>query len=132
MPFIKSPTSQDNLGNDAVEGGLILPFAFDLPKGWSVGMMTELDLMQDSSGHDYHPEFVNSVTLGHALFGKLNGYAEFFSSVSTEADSSWIGMVDFGLTYGLTDNFQLDAGVNIGVTSAADDVVPFVGLSHRF
>ncbi len=35
-------------------------------------------------------------------------------------------------TYALTDNVQLDAGVNVGVTSAADRFNPFVGVSSRF
>ena len=42
------------------------------------------------------------------------------------------GTVDLGLTYGLTDNIQLDAGVNIGLTASADDINPFLGLSLRF
>jgi len=40
--------------------------------------------------------------------------------------------VDFGLTYALTKNIQLDAGINIGITRAADDWNPFVGVSWRF
>jgi hypothetical protein len=40
--------------------------------------------------------------------------------------------VDVGLLLGLTDHLQLDAGVNVGVTDAADDVNPFVGLAWRF
>jgi outer membrane putative beta-barrel porin/alpha-amylase len=37
-----------------------------------------------------------------------------------------------GLTYWLSDNLQLNAGVNIGLTRAADDYNPFVGLAWRF
>src|SRR5882672_2873801 len=31
MPFVKLPTNQDELGNNSVEGGLILPLAVELP-----------------------------------------------------------------------------------------------------
>ncbi len=31
LPYLKFPTSTDSLGNNAVEGGLILPFAVNLP-----------------------------------------------------------------------------------------------------
>jgi len=72
------------------------------------------------------------VTVGHELIGKLGGYLEFFSSVSTERGSSWVGTVDLGLTYGLTETIQLDAGVNLGVTRSADDVDAFTGLTVRF
>ena len=75
---------------------------------------------------------MNTVTFGHDIIGDLGGYVEFFSSVSAEAGSDWVGTVDLGLTYALTKNIQLDAGINIGVTRAADDWNPFVGISWRF
>ena len=37
-----------------------------------------------------------------------------------------------GFTYGFTKNVQLDWGANIGVTRAADDINPFVGMTIRF
>jgi hypothetical protein len=132
MPFVKLPTNQDHLGNDAVEGGVIIPLAVQLPHGWDMGAMTEVDFLRDENGGDHHASFVNSVTFGHGLFGKLDGYAEFFSEVSTEKGERWIGTVDFGLTYQITPNIQLDTGINIGVTKAAPDFNPFVGLSWRF
>lgn len=132
LPFVKFPTSQDNLGNDAVEGGLIIPLAVELPGGWGLGLMTEFDFMQDADAGGFHPEFVNSITLSHDIVGRLAGYVEFFSQLSTDRDAPWIGMVDLGLTYGLTANLQLDIGVNIGVTRSADDLNPFLGVSLRF
>src|SRR5438477_5401874 len=132
MPYVKLPTSQDNLGNNSVEGGVIFPFALELPAGWSMGSMTQLNLLHDVSGSGHHLEFLNSVTFGHDIIGELAGYAEFFSAVSTESGSDWIGTVDVGLTYGLTRDIQLDGGVSIGVTRAADDINPFIGISWRF
>lgn len=132
MPFVKFPTNQDNLGNDAVEGGFIFPLAVELPWGWRMGVQTEFDISRDADERGYHPEFINSITFGHDIIGNLGGYVEFFSLVSTDNASPWIGTVDLGLTYQLTKHIQLDAGVNIGVTGAADDVNPFVGTSFRF
>ena len=62
---------------------------------------------------------------------ELGGYVEFFSETSSRG-GPWVGTVDVGLTYGMTEDIQLDAGVNVGVTRAAEDVNPFVGLSVRF
>ena len=39
---------------------------------------------------------------------------------------------DFGFTYAITRDIQLDAGMNIGLTDAADDLNPFIGLSMRY
>ncbi len=132
MPFVKFPTHQHDLGNDSVEGGVIFPFAVSLPHDWSMGLMTEFDFNRDASGSGHHLEFINSITFSHDICGSLAGYVEFFGLVSAEKDSDWIGTMDVGLTYGLTENLQLDAGINCGVTRAADDLNPFVGFSARF
>ncbi len=132
MPFVKIPTNQDNLGNNGVEGGIILPLAISLPHGWDLGMMTEYDYIRNGDNSGYHSEFINTITVSHEIVGKLEGYAEFFSSVSTERHKSWVGSVDFGLTYGLTKNIQCDAGVNIGITDSSKSWNPFVGFSARF
>lgn len=132
LPFVKFPTNTDHLGNHAVEGGVIFPLAVKLPAGWDLGLETGSSFLRNEQDRGYHAEFVNMVTVGHELIGKLSGYLEFFSSVSTEPASSWVGTVDLGLTYGLADNIQFDAGVNLGVTRSADDVNAFTGLTVRF
>ncbi len=132
LPFLKIPTNTNGLGNDAVEGGVILPLAIALPGNFDLGLQTEVDFLRNDRNRGYHSEFVNSVTVGHDLVGKLGGYVEFFSAVSTERGADWVGTVDVGLTYGLTENIQLDGGCNFGVTDSADDFNPFVGITVRF
>lgn len=132
MPFVKIPTAQDDLGNGALEGGIIFPFAMDLPADWGFGAQAQIDWLQNSNSSDYHQEFSNTVTVSHDIAGKLAGYVELFSNVSTERGAKWVATFDFGFTYALTRDIQLDAGMNIGLTSAADDLNPFVGLSLRY
>ena len=131
MPFVKLPTNEDDLGNDAVEGGVILPLAFELPYGWRLGGILQFDFTEDGDGDGYHPEFIETVAFGHDIVGDLGGYVEFFSLASAERDSHWQATVDVGLTYAVTEDVQLDGGVNVGVTRAAEDVNPFLGLSFR-
>jgi hypothetical protein len=132
MPYVKLPTNHDQLGNRSVEGGLIMPFAMELPAGWSLGAMPQLDIVRDTGSSGHHPELVTTISFGHDIVGDLAGYAEFFQSLSLERGAPWVATVDLGLTYALTKNIQLDAGINIGVTRAADDWNPFVGISWRF
>jgi hypothetical protein len=40
-------------------------------------------------------------------------------------------MLDVGTTYGVTSDLQLDAGVQWGLSEAAEDSRVFVGLSVR-
>lgn len=132
MPYVKWPASQDDLGNRAIEGGVILPVSFELLYGFSAGAMTQFDWLQDSDSHDYHPEFVNTITVSRQIVGKLDGFVEFYSLVSAETGAPWVGTLDFGFTYALTDDIQLDTGAYVGVTRSATDIAPFVGFSMRF
>lgn len=132
MPYVKLPTNQDKLGNNAVEGGVIVPFAMDLPLGFDLGAMTVFGAARNEDNSRHHAEFVNTVTVGHDLIGKLGAYAEFFSLVSTESGADWVGTADVGLVYALTPNIHLDASVNFGVTRSADDLNLSAGLSFRF
>ncbi len=132
MPFVKIPTNQDGLGNDSVEGGVIVPWAVELRGGWGVGGMTELDILRDESGRGFHASFINTLVVSRDFTEKLGAYLEFFSEVSTEGGSPWVGTVDLGFTWTVTANLQLDAGINAGVTKSADDLNPFLGLSWRY
>jgi hypothetical protein len=128
MPFVKFPTNTGGLANKQVEGGVIFPLAVELPYGWGMGVMTEVDIVSREDG-GYGPDFINSITFSHDIVGNLAGYVEFFSQVSeAELDIT----LDAGLTYALTEDIQLDCGCNFGVTEAAEDFNPFVGISMRF
>ena len=131
IPLLKLPTSQERLGNGSVEGGLKIPYAFEVPN-WDVGLQTEIEFERAETGTSYRPRFVNSLSVGHSVIGRLSGYVEFYSSVSTQRDSDWVGTLDTWVTYQVNDNWRLDAGVYIGVTRAAEDWHPFVGMTRCF
>ena len=131
-PFVKFPTNGANLGNNAHEGGVILPLSVSLPHDWNMGCMAEFDFNQNSEDKDYHTEYIQSITFGHQIVGDLNGYVEFFSQTIDDVDMPWIATFDTGVTYQLTQDIQFDGGVNLGLTKNADDFNPFVGLTLRY
>ena len=57
---------------------------------------------------------------------------ELFSWVSAEPGSPWVGTFDTGLIHWPTENIQVNAGVNIGLTRSADDWNPFASFAWRF
>lgn len=132
MPFVKFPSNTDALGNKDYEGGLIVPLGIALSENWSLGLMTEFDIIKDTASSGYHPEFINSITVSRPIFGEVSAYLEFFSAVSAERGTPWIGTVDCGITWGITKNMQLDCGINFGVTRAAEDMNPFLGFTFRY
>ena len=131
MPFIKWPLSQSSLRNGKTEGGVILPLAVVLPRGWGMGVMTEVDFVRDEGGGS-DTEYFNTITFGHDIVGNLGGYVEFAALFTPESDAQWQGQVGVGFTYGLNANTQFDLGCNFGVTRVAPDFNPFFGITRRF
>ena len=131
IPFVSLPLNQHNFGNSSVEGGLGIPYSFDIPS-WDVGFQTTFRFNRNDADRGYHTEFENSVSIGHLLIGKMSLSGEFFSSVSTEKVTGWVGTIDTWLTYQVAENLRLDGGIYIGVTPAADDWHPWLGMTWRY
>jgi hypothetical protein len=129
MPVLKLPTAKADLSNERWEGGLILPVAVALPGDVGMGLMFQYNhLAFDGGGRE--GQFISTLAFGRDLVGDLAGYVEIYSEANSR--SAWVSTFDFGLTYGIGANLQLDAGMNIGLTESADDLNPFVGVSARF
>jgi Putative MetA-pathway of phenol degradation len=129
MPFVKWPTNQHGLGNNSVEGGLIVPLAMSLGGGWDMGVMTEFDLVRNEADNGYALDWVNSVTVSHDIAGKLGGYVELATVLTRGRD---LASFDCGLTYGVNRHLQLDTGLTLGLTRASADFLVFTGVSLRF
>ncbi len=132
IPYVKIPTNQKALGNDAYEGGVELPFNINLSDGYNIGAMTVVSALQDSDNKGYNAAFTNSIIVGKSFTAKFSGYAEFFTFRNTEENSEWQNTADFGVGYAITDNFRIDTGINFGVSDYADDLNFFVGTAYRF
>jgi hypothetical protein len=132
LPYMKFPTSTGNTGNTSVEGGVILPLAINVPYEWALGFMVNWGFAKNEADNDMHNEIEVTACAAHDIIGKLNGYVEIASERSSEPDTEWAATFDAGLTYGLTENFSWDLGANFGLTKAADDFNPFMGVSARF
>jgi hypothetical protein len=102
---VKWPLPASGLRNGQTEGGVICPLAIELTAGWSTTLMTECDLISSGVG-GYEADFVNSITFSHDISGKLAGYVEFFSVVSSASNSKWQGQGDLGFTTASTTAFS--------------------------
>jgi hypothetical protein len=126
---LKLPTAAEGLGNDSVEGAIIVPFSFELGSGWELGAMSAVNLRRNERDSGYNAVLITTTTLGHALTDKVNGYVELTSSAG---EGSHVATFDVGVTFNVDDNTQLDCGANIGISHAADDLQGFAGISRRF
>lgn len=131
MPFVKWPLSASDLRNGETEGGIIIPYAMELPGGWGLGAMTEVDWVSDGAG-GYDTEWFNTITVGRDFGPRWGGYVEFAALTGNAGGFRWQGQLDIGFTYALGEHEQLDFGCNFGITDAAPDYQPFLGYSRKF
>lgn len=132
LPYVKLPTNQDNLGNNEYEGGIGLPFNFTLADGWSIGGMTQFNLITQPDNSGYDPAYANSLMVGKSLDEQWSSYAEFYTYKADQSGARWNNTLDFGLVYAVNDNLRLDANLHLGASEAADDVNLFFGTAYRF
>ena len=68
---------------------------------------------------------------GQPIHG-LSGSQPMEERVSQERGAPWVAAFDMGVTYQVSRNLRLDAGINLGLTRSAEDLNPFVGLTWKF
>ena len=131
MPFIQLPTSEDDLGSDRVEGGIIVPFAFECGGGWGMGLQAELDLVHGDDD-DYHWESLFSVTANRGITDECSVFFELVGVFRDEDEIKNEYYFNTGLTYLVNSSLQWDGGVRIGLSDESTDFTPFIGFSRKF
>lgn len=133
LPFVTFPTDRGNgISTTHMDFGLNVPFAAKLSDRFELGINAGLHAIKSDLAPDYHLEWFGSMAVSYEWTDRFGSYVEVATRLNTQDPRGDIGLVGAGLTYKVHDNLQLDAGVNFGVTPAADRINPFVGLSARF
>jgi hypothetical protein len=132
MPFITLPTHSKKLDPDReVTGGLVAPLAADLGDGWRLGLMLELDAVRNAQNDGFVAQWVQSLMVAHAIVGDLRGFAEMVNITNAERQTPGQTYLGAGATFAFTPDVQFDAGANLGLTSASEDVRLFIGIDVR-
>jgi hypothetical protein len=131
IPFVKLPTARRGLGNRKVEGGIALPLSIPAGK-LSVTLGPELDVLANADGRGRHVALVNVLNVAGTIAPRLTLVGELWSNLNFDPNgTSRQASADAALAYALSTEFQLDAGVNAGLTRHTPDVEIYAGLSVR-
>ncbi len=132
IPFVKLPTASSAIGNGQWEGGVIAPVDLHFGPAWMLLFDPELDALHDQSGHGTH--------LGAATLANLS-YTVQSLIYAVELWGSWDRdplhpvrrySADWAVSWVVSNDLQLDAGMNLGLNRATPKTQAYVGISQRF
>jgi hypothetical protein len=127
IAYLTLPTGEEGFGANEVEGGVIAAGTQDLDAGfdltWTAGIGAA------SNGDDYDALTFGGVAIGYGLTDNAGIYAELFAEHVDETTSA---SLNFGATYAIGAETQIDAGVDFGLNDDTDDARVFIGWARRF
>lgn len=105
---------------------------WELPGGWSAGVMPGLYRDRDESGHHYTGAILAAV-VGKSLTERARAFIEVAGSQLTSSrHGGRVISLDAGVAYLLSRDLQLDLAVARGLTAQTPDLSWTVGFSARF
>lgn len=126
LPHLTIPTGTEVSGN-TWEAGLVTPFAWELSERFSLGSQVEIATASEDAGR--YACLSHTVVLGGALTDCLGCYVEYAGTASRQPYEAYFST---GVTLGLSDDMQWDAGLLAGLNDPAEDLALFTGLTVRF
>ena len=133
-PFVKIPTAKRPLGNGEIEGGVVVPIEYAIPgSGLSLALSPQLDVNADSDGSGHHLATGQVIGLGVPLSPRLSASAELAGYLDFDpAGTVRQYAVGGSAAYLISNDVQVDAGVNLGLNQATSDVQLYTGIAFRF
>lgn len=131
--FIKVPTAARGLGNNMAEFFLNVPYTVALPNRFSLTIEPAAALLRNAYKQGYHGDYQLIANLNRPVIGEVVVAAlEVSFDYATDHNIGPRHTLDPSLQWLVTPNLQLDAGIYIGVSKAAPDYNPYVGVSFRY
>ncbi len=133
IPYVKAPTARSGVGDGAWEAGLIAPVAIKLPGPWSLNYTGEVDAFKNTSGDGLHPNMSHALNLGYSLPFNLTLSGEVWANYDFDPAGTTTQLsFDLGLAWLMSNDLQLDGGLNAGLNRQTPGAQVYLGLSRRF
>jgi hypothetical protein len=132
IPYVKLPTARDGIGNAAMEAGVSVPVNIALSDVWSLGFSPEFDALKDAVGDGRHFNTSQTAEVGYALPGDVTLNAELWGDWNMDpAGTVRQYSADIAVAKLLTRTFQIDGGVNFGLSRATPGVQVYAGFATK-
>ncbi|QNE40782.1 transporter [Hymenobacter sp. NBH84] len=126
--YVRLPTGKE-VGDGAVEYGLLVPVIYMLPHDWNIGAQTAAEWMYDRESTSHFVLLTPTFTIDKVFTHWLEGFAEVVGHWDT-SKNRWQAGVNLGPQFDVSDNLQFDIGTHIALNRQTDHEY-FVGFSFR-
>ncbi len=131
LPYVKIPTNSGGVGNDAIEGGLIVPVSVELLGGFDLSAMAQLDLQRNDNDDGYDSHWFASAQVTRKVLNLIALYGEVTVGKSS-GGQPWEGMMGAGATVRVSRFAWWDFAVYRGISSGADDWTHVARFNYGF
>lgn len=121
VPYVKLPTNSGGVGNDAVEGGFILPVEMSLGAGVRAGAMLQWDVVRNDADNGYDARWLLSSFAERHLTETISFYGEATLEAASTGFSNWAGNLGVGTVWHLTKSLDVDVELLRGLGNRATD-----------
>lgn len=119
MPYVKLPTGSGGVGTDAIEGGVIVPWAMDTGAGVRAGAMFQWDVVRNDANNGYDARWYVSGFAQRELTQAFAVYAEATLEMTSAGFSNSAGTVGVGALWRITKSVRLDYELQRGLNDRA-------------
>jgi len=132
IPYVKLPSNTGGVGNNRVEGGFIVPWAWSLGRGSRLGAMGQWDMQRNTANDGYQSRWFVSGFAHQDLFGGFGAYAESTFALTSAGFSTFAGGLGGGVTYDLSEHLRFDYGISRGLGNRATDWTHVLRVNWQF
>ena len=121
IPYVKIPSGTSSVGSDAMEGGVILPWAMKLATGAIVGAMFQWDLVRNDAENGYDGHWHTTGYVEQQVVGGFAVYAEATVVATSAGLSKTASTIGVGGRLHVTKRVELDYELQRGINRHASD-----------
>lgn len=131
LPFVKIPTNSGGVGNDALEGGIIVPAEWLIWGGFNLYAMAEVDFLRNAADDGYDTFWYASAALNRSITSAVKLYAELDAGKSSGGEP-WQGSLGAGARVNVNGLITWEFAVYRGISRGAPDWNPVVRVNVAF
>lgn len=115
IPYVKVPSNRDGIGNDSIEGGVIVPWEMELGAGFTAGAQARWDVVRNDADNGYDAQWEVSGYVHRTLGLGIGVYAEAALNAASTGWRDRSGKIGVGALWRWSERLDFDYEIMHGL-----------------